>query len=368
MKFSIEKDVLNKSLEDVVRAIDSNNIYVHLRNFYIDVLDNLIVIKGSNGYFSIESKIESKNIISVEKIGTFLIPANIFLNVIKRCSGKIEIFSKENVLYINNQKDKYEINLLNPEDYPSIDFSLYGNKIMVNVEKLRKAINNVIFATSQQNDEIILSGVNIKYSNNELLITATDSFRLAREIIKINDDRKIDFDVTIVNKNIKNFIPIDAKGEVAFYVNEHKINMIIGTTNYQSKIIDAPYKNVSKLFDVEFDKKLIIEKNIFSNAINKATVLSSESSYNRIIIKINNEEISLSTQTEEIGRSSVIIDNDKYQYNGEDIRIVLNYKFLKEAISVFNDKIYINLTKSTGLILISDENNENKQIISPMIS
>ena len=46
MKFSIEKNKILKSLEEVIRAIDPNNIYMHLRNFYIEILDEEIIIKG----------------------------------------------------------------------------------------------------------------------------------------------------------------------------------------------------------------------------------------------------------------------------------------------------------------------------------
>ena len=235
MKFTIEKNLLQKSLDEVIKSIDSANIYIHLRNFYIDILDDMIIIKGSNGYFSIESKVENVN---VESLGSILVPANLFLNIIRRCSGNITIHSSKDILYIENNKDKYEINLLDTSEYPNIDFTLYGNKIKVDGEKLKKAIENVIFASSASGEEMILTGVNIKYENSNLILTATDSFRLAREIIEIQDDRNINFNVTVTNKNLKNFIPADIKGEITLYANEHKINIIKDTTNFQSKIIE----------------------------------------------------------------------------------------------------------------------------------
>ncbi len=369
MNFTIDKDILLKTLENVIKAIDVNNIYVHLRNFYINVLDEMIIIKGSNGYFSIEDKIENGNIINIETIGSFLIPSSLFINIIKKCSGKIQIYSNNNVLYIMNENDKFEINLLQIDDYPNIDFSLYGTKIKVNANKLKKAIDNVIFATSQTNDEIILSGVNLKYEKGTLYISATDSFRLAREIIKINDDRDLSFDITVMNKNLKNFVPISVDSDVILYVNEHKINLIHNNTNYQSKIIEAPYKNIDQLFQTNFTKKLIIDKNVLNNAISKASIISSnDNSYNKIYISITSNEINLSTQAEEIGRTKVIIQSNDFEFEGEEISIVINFKFLKEAINVFNDKININLTKPNELILIDSEKSNNKQIISPMIS
>ncbi len=369
MKFTIDKTIFLKGLDDVIRAIDPNNIYIHLRNFYIEVLDQMITIKGSNGYFSIEHKINSSNIENIEKIGSFLVPASLFINVIRKCNGKISFeIINTNTLKITNNKDDFEVNLVDVNEYPTIDFTLYGNKIKVNAEKFRNAVNDVIFASSQSSEEIILSGINLRYEMGKLYVTATDSFRLAREIIEIQDDRNISFDVTITNKNIKNFIPQNVEGDVIFYANEHKINVIHETSNFQSKIIEAPYKNVGHLFETKFDKELIIDRMVLNNAISKATVVSS-TEFNKIYISINKNEITLSTSAEEIGRTKVVLSKEEFEYKAnEPINIVLNYKFLKEAISVFNDKISIYLTNSKGLIQIGSEKSTNKQIISPMMS
>lgn len=368
MKFTIDKKNLIKPLEDVYKAIDSNNIYVQLRNFFINILDKEIVIKGSNGYFSIESKILENKISSIESIGNFLIPASLFLNIIKKCEGVITCFAKNNLLIIENEKDVYEINLLEDNEYPAIDFSLYGEKINVNAKQLKEAIDNVVFATSQTNEDLILTGVNIKYDNQKLYISATDGYRLAQEVIEIKDDRNISFDVTITNKNIKNFIPSHIDGDVALYINEHKINLIKDSTNFQSKIIDAPYKDLSNIFNMEYSKKLKISKSVLNNSINKAMFASNfDSSYNKLNFSIDNEKIKITT-SDKIGRSNVVITSDNFEYEGDPISITLNYKYLKEAINVFGDKIYIHLSNSQKPIKISDDKRNNNQIISPMIS
>lgn len=366
MKFIIEKNIFLKNIEEVNKAIDSNNVYVYLRNFYIEVLQNVLIIKGSNGYFSIENKIDANNVEIIEE-GIFLISPTLLINIIKKCDGKILFSMIDSKLLIENNKDKYEINLIKEiESYPPLDFSLYGHKIKINAEQLRNAINNVIFATSNLFEDLILSGVNFKLENQWLIVSATDSFRLAQEKIKIKDDRNLSFDITVLNKNIKNFIPNNLKEEITLYVNEHKINIIDNLTNYQSSIIEAPYKNISHLFDKTFSKKLIIDKTFFNNCVNKASVMSNESIYNKIVLSISKEQFLIYTISNEIGNAKIIIDKEKYEFIGEPIEIILNYKYLKDAINVFNDKIKINFNDSKGIILIEDEKTTNKQLISPM--
>ncbi len=86
-----------------------------------------------------------------------------------------------------------------------------------------------------------------------------------------------------------------------------------------------------------------------------------------MIVRTINEKIEITTN-DKIGRSNVVISSEHFKYEGDEILITLNYKYLKEAINVFDDKIYIHLSNAQKPIKISDIKNNNNQIISPMIS
>lgn len=370
MKFIFEQKEFIKILENVYKAIDSMNVFLPLRNFYLTVKEEEIIFVGSNGNLSIKNTFSSKpGVLHIELIGECLIPSSLFINIIRKCSGKIEIQQKENILFIKNELDTYEVNLLNIEDYPSIDFDLYGTKININSLKLKEGIKNVIFASSQKEDELILNGVNLKLNNKKLILTATDSYRLAQEEIEIEDDRNLSFDVTVHNKNLKDFIPNEINDDITLYVNDYKINLVCDNFIIQSKIIDAPYKDVSRIFETKFNKKISIERSVFSNAISKATVIVGDS-YNKIRLEVNQNEMKIISVKDEVGNSKVILSSNKFKYEGDDVFITLNFKYLKEAINVFNNMIEVNLNNPEGIILITDgkEKNKNRQIISPLRS
>lgn len=369
MKFIFDQKSFLKMLENSYKAVDSINIFLPLRNFFIETYENKLIIKTSNGNFSIQNSfIEKSEILEIKSLGKCLVPSTVFLNIIRKCENKIEIEKVNNVIYIKNNLDTYEINVLDATEYPSIDFELYGTKININSNKLKSAIKNVLFATSQKEDEVILNGVNLKLENQKLFITATDSYRLAQEIIDVNDDRNLFFDITVNNKNIKDFIPDNIEDEVVLYINDYKINLVYKNLITQSKIIDAPYKDVSNIFKKEFDKKLIINHSIFSNAISKATVITGDS-YNKIRLQINKEQIIVTSIKDEIGNTKVVLMNDQYRYEGNEIIITLNFKYLKESINIFNEIVEVNMRNSQDIILITSKEKENsKQIISPLKS
>ena len=374
MKFKIDQKLLAKILTDVNRAIDPFSAIFVLRYLYFDVQENQVVACGSDGTFSIKKTLVKKaGALEIESFGFFIVLPNLFLNIVQKCSGMIEIEQKEQNLQIHNNYDTYEINLsLGLHEYINnfnIDFELYGSQIKLNAQNFRNAIQDVAFAAaSGRDDEYILTGVNVKVENQQLILTAANSARLAQEIIPVNNDQNLFFDVTIQKSYIDNFIPSDINDDVTFYISEHKVALTIEQMIVQAGIINAPYKDISPVFRFQHNKKLKINKTVLANAIGKATVIVGDS-YNKIRLEINEEQISIVSIKNEVGNSKVILKNNQFTYEGDPITITLNFKYLKEAISVFNDEIEINLAAPESIILIESKNKpNNKQIISPMRS
>ncbi|MGL6125088.1 MAG: DNA polymerase III subunit beta [Metamycoplasmataceae bacterium] len=367
MRIQINGKEFTKSLDDVGKCINNSNIFLPLRGVLLDVLEDRINIIGSDGNLSIIKTITpSENILKIEEGGKLLIPSLLFTNIIRKCEGVIEIFNKGNILFITNGVDKYELNLFDTSEFPVIDFTLQGTKLTINAKQFREAAKNVLFAASSSDVDIIFNGVNIDYSNNKMKLIATDSYRVSYEEIEIKDSRNINFNISMFAKNLKEFIPDSINGDVEIIVNDYKINLIYQDTIIQSKLIDAPYKDVSKIFPDSFSRTLTIDKKELVDAINKAIVISSDS-FHRLRFEINQKEIKVISVKEEIGNSNVIIKTKNFV--GDDLIFTVNYRYLKEAISVFEGEIQLKFNNGIErFVVIGKSNPNNKQLIAPQRS
>ena len=158
MKFKIDQKLLAKILTDVNRAIDPFSAIFVLRYLYFDVQENQVVACGSDGTFSIKKTLVKKaGTLEIESFGFFIVLPNLFLNIVQKCSGMIEIEQKEQNLQIHNNYDTYEINLsLGLHEYINnfnIDFELYGSQIKLNAQNFRNAIQDVAFAAASGRDD-----------------------------------------------------------------------------------------------------------------------------------------------------------------------------------------------------------------------
>lgn len=370
MKFEIDQRIFIRSLEETYKAIDSINFFLPLRNFCFELSESNLIIKSSNGNFSIESKIKKEvNVLEIHELGKILVPSILIINIVKKCSGLIKFELIDGIIKIQNGMDKFEINSLSADEYPSIDFELYGTKLTIDSSKLKNAIKNVIFATATKENEMILGGINLKLEKRKLIITATDSFRIAQEFIEIDDDRDVNVDVTVLNKNIKELIPTIAEGEIDVYISDYKINVVFDNFIIQSKIIDAPYKDVSNLFLLQSNKTIKMDRKVLNDAINKATVIIGDN-YNRIRMEVSPEKIDISSINETVGNTNVVISKDLFTYDGDKEIITLNFKYLKEAIGVFENEIelHLNEERKNVILITSPQYKNNKQIISQLRS
>ncbi|MBN3534805.1 DNA polymerase III subunit beta [Mycoplasma procyoni] len=363
MNFKIDKKNLEKDFDRIAIAIDSTNLTVNLRGIFLQLKEEGLYLIGSNGEISIKSFISAENLTEIKKTGISLINYSLLKNIIKKTNGIIEFDFSSDILTIKNNEDVYTLNLMEAEDYPQIQFDGFGDKMVVSADDLRKAIKNTIFAAATDNPEVILNSLNLAAYGGYLTISATDRYRMAVEKVELNG--KPDFNVSILAKSIKDFIPSDLHGEVEIFVTEYKVETKIENTLIQCKLIGYPYKDISAAFPSgeELVYQIEIDKKEFSDLISKASIISSDSYY-KLILSVDNEEFSLSGERKEMGNVKVKTRNHKFKGPEESLTIALNHKYLKDAISVFEGNVHIYVNKArTKVLILSPSCPSNKQLM-----
>lgn len=354
MKIEISKKRIVSHLENISKGITAISALPALQGILIIASESNIQLITSDGNLSIKEIIQNNEQSKVSIPGKILVPGRIFKEVISKQSDNIVIESEQGLVSIISDGSKTQINLLNVNDYPVISFDTYGKELMVDANKLREIIKNVSFASAENDKRIILNGVNLKASQGKLIATATNSFRLAQEKMDINND--VDFNITILSKNLKDFIPINAKGEIKIKVEDNKIFTSYDSTTIFSKLIDGVYPEIDKLIPNEFTNILNIEVGELEKVIEKATVMSDESK--RVVkLSFNKEELALESKKSEIGES--VIKTKNFFYNGDQFTIVFNCQFLKDAINKFVGKISLNFIGEQKQFIVRGESNPN---------
>ncbi|QJB70917.1 DNA polymerase III subunit beta [Mycoplasma sp. 1654_15] len=369
MKFIIEKNKIEKFVDRNLMAVSNSSGYSALGGLLFELNREGLLIISTDQELSIKSFIDYSEFIEINSLGRILVNAHMLKNILKKLKNNISFEVVENNLFLRSGLDEFSLKLNDVNEFPEIDFRNQGDKLTIQANHLREAIKNTIFACYQsketareKNSYILYSCLNLRARDGYLDVIASDRIRIAFETVPI--EKFIDLNIAVKNKNLKDFILEEIKEEIDIYVTNSKISYTYDNTTIQAVLFVEEYKNLKSVFpkSEELEHYFQIEKKELLEITSKATIISTSEKNNSIIFNVSKQELSVKFNEDEKGNSTIKTKN--FSYQGDGFVFKVNYKYLKDAISVFEDKINFFISKNkTKLLINSQSNKNNKQII-----
>ncbi|MEG7280128.1 DNA polymerase III subunit beta [Mesomycoplasma ovipneumoniae str. Black Butte] len=373
MKFRIKKNIIEKQIERMQVAILSHN-NSPLSSFFMKLTRGGLFIISTNSELSYKVFIEKENLIEIIDVGFCLIDGFFLRDVIKKCDSEISFELKGNELIVSWEEASFTKSLINANFFPEIDFDQKGIKLIVNAKNFKKAVKNTAFATTNNPSQPVLSAINLSSDSGYLFFSATDTTRFASEKIEIFNQSRINISVNA--KNLKDFIPPELDSDIELNIEPTKISYIYDNLTIQSRILTIDYKDISNVLPKK-DEILYffsIKKREIIDLIDKTTIISPGKD-NVINLTMSKTELKGFISRQDSGQSNVSTKNvidfkmnanfaNSGEYDPEFVEINVNYRYLKDAISVFDNiiEIYIN-DKKTKMLIKSPERPETSQLI-----
>jgi DNA polymerase-3 subunit beta len=128
------------------------------------------------------------------------------------------------------------------------------------------------------------------------------------------------------------------------------------------RLIDARFPDYKVVIPADNPYKLTIGRNDFQSALRRVSIFSNKST-NQVVLSIHGSELQLMAQ--DVDFSFEGNERMKCQYDGEDLTIAFNARFLIEMLaSADSDEIRMELSTPTkaGIIKPTDED-ENEEVL-----
>ena len=333
MKLLILKDNLTKALSIVGKGLSQKPQLPILSHLLLKAQKNQLELFATNLELGIVYTAPAK----VEKEGEVAVPGKLLIEFISSLiTDKIEIESGENNLQIRTNKTKGSLAIGNPSDFPPFPKPEEAAK-KIPLAKIKDAILRTVFAASLDEGRPILTGVKTSVSQGKLLLAATDGYRLSREEVDLQE--AVDLNVIIPAQSLTEMVRIaeilDARElEIMIIVNKNQIVFALPNTRIFTKIIDGEFPNIEKIIPTGFKTKVIINRDMLSQAI-KTTSIFARGSSNIIKIKIEKDGLRLSANTPQIGSEEDFVEA---KTDGEETEIAFNFRFLQDLLNNFPEK------------------------------
>ncbi len=345
----VTKDSLISALQHVLKAVSTNSLIPVLTGINVQAYAKELIFTASNASMTIQYRIpQDSRTMTVQRTGGIVVPARYFYEIIRKSdAGFIGLEIRDRlILVITSGNSQIRLSGMDPSEFPSINqVESPTLKLRINSALLNSSIKQVAASVSTSETRPVLTGVYFDYSDERLRLIATDGVRLASRTIAAENHGNPGVHVIIPGKNLYEAAKIlnDENNTTEIVVDDRQIRFIANHIQVRSSLIDGAYPSIKNVIPKTYLSEVIAETACLRNAIERATVLASES-----IIRLTaiSNKIDLLSRTAEIGevRDEVPLK----ELNGEAFTISLNGKFFTDLLRCM-DSEYVRL-RFTGKI------------------
>ncbi len=359
MKFIISSTLLLKNLQAILGVINTNNTLPILDDFLFELKDDSLTITSSDLETTMRVTIRPDK---SEETGSIAIPAKILVETLKTFPDIPVAFSINPdtlMIEISAGEGKYKLSGHKSEEYPRTPLLEDTIAITFDSRLMSQAINKTLFATGNDELRLVLSGVFCELSPDDVTFVATDAHKLVR--YKRTDLKSVDSASFILPKNPLNLLKnILSNQEVPVTIEYNKTNAFFSFSNIHliCRLIDGKYPNYDAVIPKENPNKMTIDRHALLNSIRRVAIFANQSTH-QIRFKVSGQELILSA--EDIDFSNEAKERLTCSYNGEDMEIGFNSKFLLEMLSnIETEEISLEMSAPNRAGILTPLNNENK--------
>jgi DNA polymerase III subunit beta len=355
MKFIVNSAYLLKQLSNINGVITTNPVVPILENFLFELEKGGLTVTASDLQTSMitELQVESK-----EK-GSIAVPARILLDTLKNLPEQPVTFSIDESTYsieIISDNGRYKLSGENATDFPKVPSVSSDFSAELSSEVLSRAVNNTIFATS--NDELrpAMTGVFVNLGDKNTTFVATDGHRLVR--YRRTDVKSDNGNSIIIPRKALNLLKATLPAEntdVSVNFNMSNAFFKFGNIRMICRLIDERFPDYDNVIPSGNNIKMSISRTDFLGALKRISIYANKTTH-QVRLKITGSELQISA--EDLDFSNEANERLSCEHEGEDIEIGFNAKFLIEMLgNLDSDQIRLTMSapNKAGVILPAEK-------------
>ena len=369
MKFIAPSNELLQHLLTVNGAIISKPVLPILENFLFDIKGNTLTISSTD----LETSMTTSMQIEAKEDMRLAVPSKLIIDTLRALPDQPVTFSvDENNFSIEviNTNGRYKMAGLDGVDFPNMPETEGESSFSLPANLLLRAISKTLFATGNDELRLNLTGLYVELKEDHVNFVATDANKLVkfrRKDIQPGSDHNFIIPKKPLNL-LKTSLPNDDT-PVTVDFNKSNVFFTFAETKLICRLLDEKYPDYNAVIPTNNPNVLTINRSELLQAIRRTSIFASKTTH-QIRLKITGSELMVSS--EDIEMANEAQERLKCEYEGEDMEIGFNGKFIMDMLSNLDgEQINIKLSQPNraGLILPveDDKDEEMVMLIMPMM-
>jgi DNA polymerase-3 subunit beta len=370
MKVTVERAALLKSLGHVHRVVERRNTIPILGNVLIRADAAGLGLKATDLDLEVIETVAAE----VAPAGAITAPAHMFYDIVRKLPEGSQIVLEATgdraSLLLRAGRSRFTLQTLPESDFPDLAAGEMTHKFSLAAKDLKRLIDKTQFAISTEETRYYLNGIYLHAAGTAkapaLRAVATDGHRLAQFELPAPEGSAGMPGVIVPRKTVGEVQRLieDAEAEVAVELSPSKIRFTIGGVVLTSKLIDGTFPDYARVIPLGNDKRLIVDKKDFAEAVDRVSTISSERG-RAVKLAIAGGRLVLSVTNPDSGSATEELEID---YDSDPLDIGFNSRYLLDiAGQIDGEAAVLKLADPGSPTLIEDKNPDGAlYVLMPM--
>ncbi|MEK7089304.1 MAG: DNA polymerase III subunit beta [Patescibacteria group bacterium] len=336
MKLIILKNNIIEGLNAVERAVSTVANLPILKNILIKTEGGRILFTCTNLELAITQVVPGK----IVEDGEITIPVSVFGPVAKNLNAeRVSLEVKDKQIEIITDNYEATIQAQSAKDFPIIpNINEKDNVVKFPISRFLESLQNVIVATQYSEIRPEISGVFFRVFDNEVILAATDSFRLAERIMKIeNLHVQNDISMIVPYKTAEELVRFltGNTGDVEIFIEQNQVLFKTQSRQLISRLVDGVFPEYKAIIPKQTQNEATLNRNEFINAVKLTSAFSGRGNSITISIGENKKFLELSSADSSLGENHYKIP---IKFKGDVFSIVFNWRYLLDGLKIYSSE------------------------------
>lgn len=364
MKIICTKENLSNILS-LVSGVAGKNINLPiLNNVLIRAEEGVVKLITTNLELAITVQMRAK----IEDKGSFTVPAKTLSDFINLLSDEnVEMETVENELKITCGRSSTKIKGTHAEEFPVVPNIEDGHGYVLNQDEFKNGLDKVNGSASKNDIRPELAGICFDFKGNDkqLVMAATDSYRLAEKKIKIeqgSDDLRLIVPsrtateinrVLTINKNIG-----ESEQRVRLLISDNQIVLRNNDVELVSRLVEGKYPDYTQIIPNNFKTNIVVDVNKLAKEV-KAASLFTTAGVNAVVFKVKPGEgvLDVSSSSTQAGEHRSELN---CEVSGDEVSIMLNHRYVIDGLNNINaDQCELKIVNADSPCLLAPKGDKN---------
>jgi DNA polymerase III subunit beta len=364
MRFSLQREVLLKPLNQVVSVVERRQTLPVLANLLARVEGDQLSLTGTD----LEVEMIARTRVDDAEPGEVTIPARKLFEIVRALpdGSKVTVSQSGDKVTVSAGRSRFSLASLPANDFPALDEVDATERVRVAEARLKELIERTAFAMAQQDVRYYLNGLLFDLRDKLLRCVATDGHRLALCEAGLEDTVQTKRQIIVPRKGVLELQRLLEGGdrELELEVGRNHIRVKRDDVTFTSKLIDGRFPDYEAVIPIGADREVRIDREALRAALQRAAILSNEK-YRGVRIEVSPGQIRINAHNPEQEEAQEEVEADT---KVDSLIIGFNVNYLLDALSALRDEhAVMQLRDSNSSALVREASSEKcRHVVMPL--